>query len=41
MKRIIILAVCMAATLAHAQVTRCYKNGDGSVTCYTSRGGGF
>jgi hypothetical protein len=41
MKRMIVLIAFLAATLAHAQVTRCYKNGDGSVTCYTSRGGGF
>ncbi len=41
MKRIIMMAICMAATLAHAQVTRCYKNADGSVTCYTSQSRGF
>ena len=42
MKTIIILAITMAATFAQAQTTtRCVKNWDGSVTCTTTRNGGF
>ena len=42
MKAIIIIAITLAATLAQANtVTRCVKNWDGSVTCTTTRNGGF
>jgi hypothetical protein len=42
MKSIIILAITLAATIAQAQTTtRCVKNWDGSVTCTTTRNGGF
>jgi hypothetical protein len=41
MKTIIILAIAIIATAANAQVTRCVKNSDGSVTCVTSSGRGF
>lgn len=42
MKAIIIFAITLAATFAQANtVTRCVKNWDGSVTCTTTRNGGF
>lgn len=42
MKAIIILAITLAATFVQANtVTRCVKNWDGSVTCTTTRNGGF
>jgi hypothetical protein len=42
MKTLIILTLTLAATLAQAQTTtRCVKNWDGSVTCTTTRNGGF
>ena len=42
MKTAIILTLTLAATLAQAQTTtRCVKNWDGSVTCTTTRNGGF
>ena len=42
MKSIIVIAITLAATLAQAQTTtRCVKNWDGSVTCTTTRNGGF
>jgi hypothetical protein len=42
MKAIIIIAITLAATFAKANtVTRCVKNWGGSVTCTTTRNGGF
>lgn len=42
MKAIIILAITLAASFAQANtVTRCVKNWDVSVTCTTTRNGGF
>jgi len=43
MKAIIIIAITLVATFAQAQTqtTRCVKNWDGSVTCTTTRNGGF
>jgi hypothetical protein len=42
MKSIIVIAITLAATIAQAQTTtRCVKNWDGSVTCTTTRNGGF
>ena len=42
MKAIIVIAITLVATLAQAQTTtRCVKNWDGSVTCTTTRNGGF
>ena len=42
MKAIIILAITLAATFAQAQTTtRRVKNWGGSVTCATTRNGGF
>jgi len=42
MKAITTLTIALAATFAHANtVTRCVKNCDGSVTCTTTRNGGF
>jgi len=43
MKAIIIIAITLAATFAQAQTqtTRCVKNWDGSVSCTTTRNGGF
>lgn len=42
MKSIIVIAFTLAATIAQAQTTtRCVKNWDGSVTCTTTRNGGF
>ncbi len=42
MKSIIVIAITLAATIVQAQTTtRCVKNWDGSVTCTTTRNGGF
>jgi hypothetical protein len=42
MKAIIVIAITLATTIAQAQTTtRCVKNWDGSVTCTTTRNGGF
>lgn len=41
MKSIIVIAITLFATFAQAQTTRCVKNWDGSVTCTTTRNGGF
>lgn len=42
MKAIITITIALAATFAQAQTTtRCVKNWDGSVTCTTTRNGGF
>lgn len=43
MKAIIVLAITLTATFVQAQTqtTRCVKNWDGSVTCTTTRNGGF
>ena len=42
MKSIIVIAITLAATIAQAPTTtRCVKNWDGSVTCTTTRNGGF
>ena len=37
----IIIAITLMATVAQAQTTRCVRNWDGSVTCTTTRNGGF